>query len=172
MSRKNESCFICNESCRIWTSHVTSEGVTSRVQWVTSYVNESCHTWTSHVSYAMSHVACERVMSHVNESFFMCISRVCDRTHSDSSPRGRDMTTCPGDESWVLVPISEGMWHVSFAKEPYKRDHILHKRPIILRSLLIVATPYVYTSYILYGVATHHLIYVSLNGIIWYVACH
>jgi len=30
---------------------------------------------------------------------------------------------------------------VSFAKEPYKRDHILHKRPIILRSLLIVATP-------------------------------
>jgi len=31
---------------------------------------------------------------------------------------------------------------VSFAKEPYKRDDILQKRPIILRSLLIVATPY------------------------------
>jgi len=31
---------------------------------------------------------------------------------------------------------------VSFAKEPYKRDCILQKRPIILRSLLIVATPY------------------------------
>jgi len=30
---------------------------------------------------------------------------------------------------------------VSFAKEPYKRDYILPKRPIILRSLLIVATP-------------------------------
>ena len=30
---------------------------------------------------------------------------------------------------------------VSFAKEPYKRDDILQKRPIILRSLLIVATP-------------------------------
>jgi len=29
-----------------------------------------------------------------------------------------------------------------FAKEPYKRDFILQKRPIILRSLLIVATPY------------------------------
>jgi len=27
-------------------------------------------------------------------------------------------------------------------KEPYKRDYILQKRPIILRSLLIVATPY------------------------------
>ena len=30
---------------------------------------------------------------------------------------------------------------VSFAKEPYKRDDILQKRLIILRSLLIVATP-------------------------------
>jgi len=30
---------------------------------------------------------------------------------------------------------------VSFAKEPYKRDDILQKRPIIFRSLLIVATP-------------------------------
>jgi len=32
---------------------------------------------------------------------------------------------------------------VSFAKEPYKRDDILQKRPRILRSLLIVATPWV-----------------------------
>jgi len=32
----------------------------------------------------------------------------------------------------------------SFAKEPYKRDDIPQKRPIILRSLLIVATPYWY----------------------------
>ena len=31
---------------------------------------------------------------------------------------------------------------VSFAKEPYKRDDILQKRPIISRSLLIVATSY------------------------------
>jgi len=27
---------------------------------------------------------------------------------------------------------------VSFAKEPYKRDDILQKRPIVLRSLLII----------------------------------
>jgi len=33
---------------------------------------------------------------------------------------------------------------VSSSKEPYKRDYILQKRPIILRSLLIVATPYVH----------------------------
>ena len=31
---------------------------------------------------------------------------------------------------------------VSFAKEPYKRDDILQKRLIILRSLRVVATPY------------------------------
>jgi len=31
---------------------------------------------------------------------------------------------------------------VSFAKEPYNRDDILQKRPIILRSLLIVAGPF------------------------------
>ena len=30
---------------------------------------------------------------------------------------------------------------VSFAKEPYKRDNILQKRPIILSILLTVATP-------------------------------
>ena len=30
---------------------------------------------------------------------------------------------------------------VSFAKEPYKRDDILQKRPIILSILLTVATP-------------------------------
>ena len=37
-----------------------------------------------------------------------------------------------------------GSWklRVSFAKEPYKRDYILQKRPIILRSLLIAATPH------------------------------
>ena len=31
---------------------------------------------------------------------------------------------------------------VSFAKEPYKRDYIRQKRPIFLRSLLIIATLY------------------------------
>jgi len=31
---------------------------------------------------------------------------------------------------------------VSCAQEPYKRDDILQKRPIILRTLLILATPY------------------------------
>jgi len=32
--------------------------------------------------------------------------------------------------------------YVSFAKVPYKRDYLLRKTPIFLRSLLIIATPY------------------------------
>ena len=38
----------------------------------------------------------------------------------------------------MYVLQSEESAQYSFAKEPYRRDYILHKRPIILRSLLIV----------------------------------
>jgi len=49
--------------------------------------------------------------------------------------------------------------YVSFAKEPYKTDYILQKRPVILRSLLIVATPY----YICYTHNTTHVIHTLLH---------
>jgi len=42
---------------------------------------------------------------------------------------------------WLRIAGSLKL-QVSFAKEPYKRDDIPQKRPIILRGLLIVATPY------------------------------
>jgi len=41
---------------------------------------------------------------------------------------------------WLHV-VSFIKLQVSFAKEAYERDDILQKRPVILRSLLIVATP-------------------------------
>ena len=41
---------------------------------------------------------------------------------------------------WLGLVGSFTLW-VSFAKEPYKRDDILQKRLIILRNLLIEATP-------------------------------
>ena len=44
---------------------------------------------------------------------------------------------------WLRL-VSSIKLQVSFAKEPYKRDDILQKRRIILRSLLIVATPYTF----------------------------
>jgi len=50
--------------------------------------------------------------------------------------------------SWVALYAMRWLWWVcslkwwvSFAKEPYKTDDILQKRPMILRRLLIVATP-------------------------------
>jgi len=42
---------------------------------------------------------------------------------------------------WLHV-VGSLKLYVSFTKEPYKRHVILQKRPIILRSLLIVVTPY------------------------------
>ena len=44
---------------------------------------------------------------------------------------------------------------VSFAKVPYKRDYILQKRPIILRSLLIEATPYIYVPLLQHTTTAH-----------------
>ena len=41
---------------------------------------------------------------------------------------------------WLRLEGSFKLW-VSFAKEPCKRDYILQKRPITLKSLQIVATP-------------------------------
>jgi len=48
-------------------------------------------------------------------------------------------------------------FQVSFAKEPYKRDYILQKRPIILRSQLIVATPPYVLTYIDFNVMIRFL---------------
>ena len=44
----------------------------------------------------------------------------------------------------------------SFAKELYKRDDILQKRPIILRHLLMVATPYLIRLVDLHGACIKH----------------
>ena len=41
---------------------------------------------------------------------------------------------------WLRLVVSFKLW-VSFAKEPYKRHYILQKKPVNLRSLIIVSTP-------------------------------
>jgi len=45
------------------------------------------------------------------------------------------------EEQYHVRLVGSLKLQVSFAKEPYTRDYILQKRPIVLRSLLIVATP-------------------------------
>jgi len=58
----------------------------------------------------------------------------------------QDIYTCVSlntyvcDMGWLRVVGSLKLYG-SFAKEPYKRDYILQKRPTILRSLLLEATP-------------------------------
>ena len=42
---------------------------------------------------------------------------------------------------WLWL-VGSNKLQVSFAKEPYTRDHILQKRPIIESILLTVAIPY------------------------------
>jgi len=98
-------------------------------EWVMSHMNESCHIWMSHVTY-------EWVMSHMYES-------------------------CPIRDICVawLPFIGSLKLYVSFAKEPYKRDDVLQKRPIIWRGLLIVATPHPYVySHHSYGTTANQLL--------------
>jgi len=52
----------------------------------------------------------------------------------------RDSQTFAINMGWLRLAGSFKL-QVSFAKETYKRDDILQKKPTILRSLLIVATP-------------------------------
>ena len=47
---------------------------------------------------------------------------------------------------WLRL-VASIKWQVSFAKEPYKRDDILPKRPVLLSILRIVATPYNHSPY-------------------------
>jgi len=49
-------------------------------------------------------------------------------------------TVCARSTGWLRL-VGSLKVKVSLAKEPYKRDDTLQKRPIIWRSLLIVATP-------------------------------
>ena len=75
-------------------------------------------------------LSCVAVCCHVLQQFTVSAAVCCRVRHLS--------TLCYG-----VVTISGLLkLKVSFAKEAYKRDYILQKRPILLRSLLIVAAPY------------------------------
>jgi len=74
------------------------------------------HSYMCHDSFGMSHV------THTKEARLLWKKRVLPGVATISR---------------LLQKIK-----VSCAKEPYKRDYILQKRPIISRSLLFEATPY------------------------------
>jgi len=62
---------------------------------------------------------------------------------------------------WLWLVGSLKLW-VSFAKEPYKKEDILQKRPVILMSLLIVATPYVFVSTVYVRMYVYIYLYVHV----------
>ena len=75
-------------------------------------------------------------------------------------------------DMWWLRLVGSLKLKVSFAKESYKRDDILQKRPIILRILLIVATPFVCEKTLWYRVAKTHRIpylYRSFSAKVTYI---
>jgi len=63
---------------------------------------------------------------------------------------------------WRLVGSSK--WQVSCAKEPYKRDDILPKRPLIWRSLLIRYM----NKFMAYDLHTAQLHYHQARWLLWY----
>jgi len=152
-------------SYHVWTSHVPHEGVTSRTnvwcnmwmcheplpthgkspliaaqmihvtyEWVTSHMNVSCHTWMCRVTY-------DWVMSHMNESRHVWLHHVaygCIVSH--------EIHIWMCQEPRLILqkrPIISGSLklQVSFAKEPYERDDILQKRPIIFINIWMCHEP-------------------------------
>jgi len=74
------------------------------------------------------------------------------------------------DMGWLWL-IGSLKLKVSFAKQPYKKNDILQKRLIIVRSLLIVATPFMYIKIYLYTYA-HTYIYAHILVLYAYVNIH
>jgi len=75
-------------------------------------------------------------------SVLQCVAAWCSHELSGCS-QVSNMCVCVSYTymGWLRL-VGSLKLQVSFAKEPYKRDDILQKRPIILSSLLMVATPY------------------------------
>jgi len=127
--------YICMHIYTLYTFtyiHVENPAHTVTIVYNSSYDSFICVTWLIACDMADSHVTWlinTRDMTHCTQHNYTTHSFVhlCDITHSHM-----------GWLRWV----GSLKLQVSFAKKPYKRDGILQKRPIILRSLIIVATPY------------------------------
>jgi len=108
---------------------VTSESAMSRVNdsyhtWSMSHLNEPCHVWMNHVMSRVKNSCHVWLVSHLNQPYHTWMIRI---THE-----------------WLRPLLGSWNLWVSFAKEPYKRDDILQKRPIILSILFYRALLYGY----------------------------
>jgi len=107
--------------------------------------SESCHTVT--YCNALLHPAthcncvagCNSLLQYLQRTITSCNTHCNTLQHPATKHHTLFHVTLPGTGRESCHTVT---YCISFAKEPYKRDYILQKRPIILRSLLIVATPY------------------------------
>ena len=131
----NESCRTCtNESCHtcervmshIWMSHVTR--ITHISMHHKAHMSWLIYTWLIHMTglIHLYHMLPRHIHTHTRTHTF---------THIDPPPILALLYM-----GWLRL-VGPLKLRVSFAKEPCKRDYILQKRPINLRSLHIVATP-------------------------------
>jgi len=86
-----------------------------------------------------------RILSVLTTIFISILTTIPNRDfnsrdHHTSRLFGNEYVLRHVDMGWLRL-VGSLKAQVSFAKESHKRDDILQKRPIILRSLLIVATP-------------------------------
>jgi len=138
-----------DESCHIWTIHITYERVMSHTneschirmshvvhEWGLSHMNEACQIWTSHVTLPLP-LSVDRWgewgMSHMPESCPLRVSHVTHKQVTNEWGRSRVM-------GWLRL-VGSFKLQVSFAEYRLLYRALVQKRRIILRSLLIKATP-------------------------------
>jgi len=114
-------------------------------------------TWISLLSECVPFVAHEMSRVHCSRETLYCsgcgngtkVVGVVDSVHAKGTysqtrenvyHRRQIYFGCSGI-GWLQL-VGSLKLYVSFAKEPYKRDYTLQKRPLVLRSLLIEAAPY------------------------------
>ena len=115
----------------IWMSHVT-------------HMNESCHTSEWVMSHIL-HLCVARPVFVLHTTLIICVS--CNIRHRHISC----ICGTPHLYLWhdfyvtrhfhpIASRVRSNKLYLSSAKEPYKRDYILQKRPIVLLILFTVAT--------------------------------
>jgi len=124
------SILRCQAAHSVWVSHIVTAATWGRGMLEDRWV---CDVYMTSVSWAIC-------VSHVSTLPTTChLARICDFV---TSVRERD-NCCDRDVEWLRL-VGSLKLQVSFAENRLFYRALLQKRPIILRSLLIEATPYVH----------------------------
>jgi len=121
-----------------WPPHMCN--MTHSYVWHDPFI---CVTWLIHMCLKRLTHMCTMTPSYVQHDSFICVTwpmLMCDSCQ-DILGGMECLRLNDTHVGWLRLAGSLKL-QVPFAKQPYKRDYILQKRPIISRSLLIVATPY------------------------------